>query len=271
MASAPGKRQTVSWPYLGYQERLRLCSHPTSTCSFLQMGWGDLGVYGEPSRETPNLDRMAVEGMLFPNFYTANPLCSPCKSGPAQATGAWGQGAHMEQGDSSEVRQGGGTCRPGGGIQGAGMGWGGGVEGQPRLRCPSNPDAGELPGSTPWRTWGHQSCQRSPRAWSLWGPWQQLFIHGAEFSGSFRGGTGLGKWLSARSVGALQVRRISDLRMRSNPGGAGHDPQAVPGAGEHEAGGCAPTRLSRGFRDSGTAGPASGWTCDTCFCCVPSV
>ena len=89
------------------------------------MGWGDLGVYGEPSRETPNLDRMAVEGMLFPNFYTANPLCSPCKSGPAQATGAWEQGAHMEQGDSSEVRQGGGTCRPGGGIQGAGMGQGG--------------------------------------------------------------------------------------------------------------------------------------------------
>lgn len=50
---------------------------------FLQMGWGDLGVYGEPSRETPNLDRMAAEGMFFPNFYTANPLCSPCKSGLA--------------------------------------------------------------------------------------------------------------------------------------------------------------------------------------------
>lgn len=50
---------------------------------FLQMGWGDLGVNGEPSRETPNLDRMAAEGMLFPNFYTANPLCSPCKSGLA--------------------------------------------------------------------------------------------------------------------------------------------------------------------------------------------
>ncbi|XP_017917349.1 PREDICTED: N-acetylgalactosamine-6-sulfatase isoform X3 [Capra hircus] len=41
------------------------------------MGWGDLGVYGEPSRETPNLDQMAAQGMLFPNFYTANPLCSP--------------------------------------------------------------------------------------------------------------------------------------------------------------------------------------------------
>ncbi|XP_069408750.1 N-acetylgalactosamine-6-sulfatase isoform X4 [Ovis canadensis] len=44
------------------------------------MGWGDLGVYGEPSRETPNLDQMATEGMLFPNFYTANPLCSPSRA-----------------------------------------------------------------------------------------------------------------------------------------------------------------------------------------------
>ncbi|KAE8608393.1 hypothetical protein XENTR_v10011492 [Xenopus tropicalis] len=44
------------------------------------MGWGDLGVFGEPSRETPNLDKMASEGMLFPNFYTANPLCSPSRA-----------------------------------------------------------------------------------------------------------------------------------------------------------------------------------------------
>ncbi|XP_007531961.1 N-acetylgalactosamine-6-sulfatase [Erinaceus europaeus] len=44
------------------------------------MGWGDLGVYGEPSRETPNLDRMAAEGMLLTNFYSANPLCSPSRA-----------------------------------------------------------------------------------------------------------------------------------------------------------------------------------------------
>jgi len=43
------------------------------------MGWGDLGVYGEPSKETPNLDKMAAEGMLLPDFYAANPLCSPCE------------------------------------------------------------------------------------------------------------------------------------------------------------------------------------------------
>uniref|UniRef100_A0A8C5CVE2 Galactosamine (N-acetyl)-6-sulfatase n=1 Tax=Gadus morhua TaxID=8049 RepID=A0A8C5CVE2_GADMO len=44
------------------------------------MGWGDLGVFGQPSKETPNLDKMAAQGMLFPNFYTANPLCSPSRA-----------------------------------------------------------------------------------------------------------------------------------------------------------------------------------------------
>jgi hypothetical protein len=43
------------------------------------MGWGDLGVFGEPSKETPNLDKMASEGIILPDFYSANPLCSPCK------------------------------------------------------------------------------------------------------------------------------------------------------------------------------------------------
>ncbi|XP_040981579.1 N-acetylgalactosamine-6-sulfatase isoform X2 [Aquila chrysaetos chrysaetos] len=44
------------------------------------MGWGDLGAFGEPSKETPNLDQMASEGMLFLDFYTANPLCSPSRA-----------------------------------------------------------------------------------------------------------------------------------------------------------------------------------------------
>uniref|UniRef100_A0A673WRC2 Galactosamine (N-acetyl)-6-sulfatase n=1 Tax=Salmo trutta TaxID=8032 RepID=A0A673WRC2_SALTR len=32
------------------------------------------------SKETPNLDSMAAQGMLFPDFYTANPLCSPSRA-----------------------------------------------------------------------------------------------------------------------------------------------------------------------------------------------
>lgn len=44
------------------------------------MGWGDLGVFGHPAKETPNLDKMAADGIVLPNFYSANPLCSPSRA-----------------------------------------------------------------------------------------------------------------------------------------------------------------------------------------------
>ncbi|KAL1439781.1 hypothetical protein MTO96_009635 [Rhipicephalus appendiculatus] len=44
------------------------------------MGWGDLGIYGHPARETPNLDKMASEGTLFTDFYAASPVCSPSRA-----------------------------------------------------------------------------------------------------------------------------------------------------------------------------------------------
>src|SRR5687768_283756 len=35
------------------------------------LGYGDLGCYGAKGIDTPNLDRMAAEGMRFTDFYTA--------------------------------------------------------------------------------------------------------------------------------------------------------------------------------------------------------
>jgi arylsulfatase len=43
------------------------------------LGYGDLGVYGSHIR-TPNLDRMAAEGVRFTQFYSANPVCSPARA-----------------------------------------------------------------------------------------------------------------------------------------------------------------------------------------------
>ena len=39
-----------------------------------------LGCYGDALVRTPHLDRLAHEGMLFENAYTASPLCIPGRS-----------------------------------------------------------------------------------------------------------------------------------------------------------------------------------------------
>src|SRR5687768_15404773 len=44
------------------------------------LGWGDLGCYGHPIISTPNLDRMAQEGMRFTQFYSAAPVCTPSRA-----------------------------------------------------------------------------------------------------------------------------------------------------------------------------------------------
>lgn len=43
------------------------------------LGFGDVGVYGSKIR-TPNLDRMAAEGIRFTNFSSADPVCSPSRA-----------------------------------------------------------------------------------------------------------------------------------------------------------------------------------------------
>jgi arylsulfatase len=44
-------------------------------------GYGDVGCYGATGFETPNLDRLASEGMRFTNFYSAQPVCSASRAG----------------------------------------------------------------------------------------------------------------------------------------------------------------------------------------------
>ncbi|MEQ1765115.1 MAG: sulfatase-like hydrolase/transferase, partial [Pyrinomonadaceae bacterium] len=45
------------------------------------MGWGDLSCYGRPDYRTPNLDKLAAQGMRFTNAYSAAPVCTPTRVG----------------------------------------------------------------------------------------------------------------------------------------------------------------------------------------------
>lgn len=44
------------------------------------LGWADLGCYGSKFYETPNIDRLANEGIKFTNAYAASPVCSPTRA-----------------------------------------------------------------------------------------------------------------------------------------------------------------------------------------------
>ncbi|MGB1055182.1 MAG: sulfatase-like hydrolase/transferase, partial [Limisphaerales bacterium] len=44
------------------------------------LGWGDLGSYGQKRIRTPHLDRMAAEGMRFTQVYAGSTVCAPSRS-----------------------------------------------------------------------------------------------------------------------------------------------------------------------------------------------
>ena len=44
-------------------------------------GYGDLGAYGAESIATPNLDRMAANGLLLENYYSPSPVCTSSRAG----------------------------------------------------------------------------------------------------------------------------------------------------------------------------------------------
>ena len=50
-------------------------------------GYADVGVFGAQGFTTPNLDRLAAEGVQLTNFYVGAPICSPSRA--ALMTGSY--------------------------------------------------------------------------------------------------------------------------------------------------------------------------------------
>ena len=53
------------------------------------MGWGDFSCFGNQDAKTPNIDRLATEGIRFEQFHVNSPICSPSRC--ALTTGQYPQ------------------------------------------------------------------------------------------------------------------------------------------------------------------------------------
>src|SRR5210317_61843 len=58
------------------------------------MGYGDIGPFGNTVNKTPNLDRMADEGNVLTQFYVSNTACTPSRS--ALMTGTYAHRIGMD-------------------------------------------------------------------------------------------------------------------------------------------------------------------------------
>ena len=65
------------------------------------MGYGDIGPFGNKVNQTPHLDRMAEEGMVLTEFYVANTACTPSRA--ALLTGTYAHRIGMDGGGGNLV------------------------------------------------------------------------------------------------------------------------------------------------------------------------
>lgn len=70
------------------------------------MGYSDLGCYGNTRTQTPNLDRLAAEGVRFTQFTVASPICSPSRTAllTGQYPARWGITSFLAKREENEQR-----------------------------------------------------------------------------------------------------------------------------------------------------------------------
>ena len=55
---------------------------PPNVLIFLvdDLGYGDLAYTGHPTISSPNIDRLARDGLVLTEFYAASPVCTPSRA-----------------------------------------------------------------------------------------------------------------------------------------------------------------------------------------------
>src|SRR5215211_2412862 len=72
---------TAPLPALKAADAAKTASRPNIVLIFADdLGINDLACYGRKDHSTPNLDRLASEGMRFTCAYAAQPICSPSRA-----------------------------------------------------------------------------------------------------------------------------------------------------------------------------------------------
>ncbi len=69
------------------------------------MGYGDVGCYGGNFAPTPNIDRLAREGIRFTQYYSAAPICSPSRAGltTGMCPGRWNVTSYLQTRDGNRA------------------------------------------------------------------------------------------------------------------------------------------------------------------------
>ncbi len=76
--------------FVGLLHASALATRPNFILVFIDdMGWGDFSCFGNKAAKTPEVDRMAKEGIRFEQFYVNSPICSPSRT--AISTGQYPQ------------------------------------------------------------------------------------------------------------------------------------------------------------------------------------
>ena len=86
--------KTLTWVLLLVSMSLAVRGAEAGRPNFLfiifdDLSWNSVGAYGCEWVKTPNLDRVAKEGVRFQHAFTSNPKCSPCRASILTGRNSW--------------------------------------------------------------------------------------------------------------------------------------------------------------------------------------